>query len=72
MIALDERTGDERPEDLAEVARLAPELGVVLNGDAQTEAAAAVGMRLFDGSVTKLPGGYDTGELSPHSLVKEL
>jgi hypothetical protein len=72
MIALDERRGDERPEDLAEVGRLALELGVVLNEDAQPEAAAAVGMWLFDGSVTKLPGGYDVGELSPNSPVKEL
>jgi aarF domain-containing kinase len=72
MIALDERKGDERPEDLAEVGRLALELGVVLNDDAQPEAAAAVGMWLFDGSVSKLPGGYDTGELSPNSPVKEL
>jgi aarF domain-containing kinase len=72
MIALDERTGDERPEDLAEVGRLALELGVELKDDAKDEAAAAVGMWLFDGSVTKLPGGYDTGELSPNSPVKEL
>jgi aarF domain-containing kinase len=72
MIALDERAGDERPEDLKEIGRLALELGVVLNEDAQPEAAAAVGMWLFDGSVTKLPGGYDIGELSPNSPVKEL
>jgi hypothetical protein len=29
-------------------------------------------MWLFDGSVETLPGGYDTGELSPNSPVKEL
>ena len=29
-------------------------------------------MWLFDGSVEKLPGGYDKGELSPNSPVKEL
>ena len=34
--------------------------------------AAAVAMWLFDGSVEKLPGGYDKGELSPNSPVKEL
>jgi predicted unusual protein kinase regulating ubiquinone biosynthesis (AarF/ABC1/UbiB family) len=57
MIALDERVGDDRPEDL---------------DDAKDEAAAAVGMWLFDGSTQKLPGGYDLGELSPNSPVKEL
>lgn len=72
MIALDERKGDESPEDLKTVGRLALELGVELNDDAKDEAAAAVGMWLFDGSVTKLPGGYDMGELSPNSPVKEL
>lgn len=29
-------------------------------------------MWLFDGSVETLPGGYDKGELSPNSPVKEL
>lgn len=29
-------------------------------------------MWLFDGSVDVLPGGYDKGELSPNSPVKEL
>ena len=29
-------------------------------------------MWLFDGSVKELPGGYDYGELSPNSPVKEL
>lgn len=29
-------------------------------------------MWLFDGSVDNLPGGYDKGELSPNSPVKEL
>lgn len=55
------------------MGRLALELGAELKEDAKDEAAAAaVGMCLFDGSVTKLPGGYDTGELSPNSPVKEL
>lgn len=72
MIALDERVGDDRPEDLDRIGNLALELGVVLNDDAKDEAAAAVGMWLFDGSTEKLPGGYDLGELSPNSPVKEL
>ena len=72
MVALDERVGDDRPEDLDKIGNLALELGVELNDDAQDEAAAAVGMWLFDGSVEKLPGGYDIGELSPNSPVKEL
>lgn len=72
MIALDERKGDESPEDLAMIGKLALELGVQLKDSAQDEAAAAVGMWLFDGTVQKLPGGYDLGELSPNSPVKEL
>lgn len=72
MIALDEREGDERPDDLAKIGKYALELGVELNEDASPMAAAAVGMWLFDGSVEKLPGGYDTGELSPNSPVREL
>mmetsp|Transcript_33512 Transcript_33512/g.69751 ORF Transcript_33512/g.69751 Transcript_33512/m.69751 type:complete len:614 (-) Transcript_33512:329-2170(-) len=72
MVALDERKGDETPEDLATIGKLALELGVELNEDAQEEAAAAVGMWLFDGTVEKLPGGYDKGELSPNSPVREL
>lgn len=72
MIALDERVGDDRPEDLERIGNLALELGVELNDDAKDEAAAAVGMWLFDGSTQKLPGGYDLGELSPNSPVKEL
>lgn len=72
MIALDERVGDDRPEDLERIGNLALELGVELNEDAKDEAAAAVGMWLFDGSTEKLPGGYDLGELSQNSPVKEL
>ena len=72
MIALDERVGDERPEDLEKIGNLALELGVTLNDDAQDEAAAAVAMWLFDGATEVLPGGYDMGELSPNSPVKEL
>ena len=72
MIALDERKSDSDPEDLAKIGKLAIELGVELHEDAQDEAAAAVGMWLFDGTVQNLPGGYDRGELSPNSPVKEL
>ncbi|CAB9500401.1 protein kinase UbiB [Seminavis robusta] len=72
MIALDEREGDDRPEDLERIGSLALELGVELNDDAQPEAAAAVGMWLFDGTIEQLPGGYDSGELSPNSPVREL
>jgi len=72
MIALDSRESDDNPADLKKIGDLALELGVELNEDAQEEAAAAVGMWLFDGSVENLPGGYDKGELSPNSPVKEL
>ena len=72
MIALDERVGDDRPEDLERIGKLALELGVTLNDDAQDEAPAAVAMWLFDGATKDLPGGYDKGELSPNSPVKEL
>ena len=72
MIALDERTSDSNPDDLTTIGNLALELGVELNDDAKEEAAAAVAMWLFDGSVEILPGGYDKGELSPNSPVKEL
>merc|ERR1712232_76485 len=68
----DERVGNDRPEDLEKIGNLALELGVELNEDAQPEAAAAVGMWLFDGTIEQLPGGYDSGELSPNSPVREL
>lgn len=71
MIALDERRDDE-PTDLALVGKLAMELGVELQENAPPEAAPAVGIWLFDGSVEKLPGGYDKGELSPNSPVRAL
>jgi aarF domain-containing kinase len=47
-------------------------LGGELNIDAKPEAAAAVGMWLFDGTIEKLPGGYDKGELSPNLPIREL
>jgi len=71
MIALDERKAGEKP-DVELVGKLALDLGVGLKPTAKPEAAAAVGIWLFDGSVTELPGGYDLGELSPNSPVKEL
>ena len=70
MVALSESTGS--PTDQKKIGDLALELGVEINPDAKDEAAAAIAMWLFDGSVTELPGGYDMGELSPNSPVKEL
>lgn len=72
MVALDDRKSDTNPSDLDTIGNLALELGVELNEDAKREAAAAVAMWLFDGSVEQLPGGYEKGELSPDSPVKEL
>ena len=71
MIALDERK-DDNPMDMDLVGKLSLELGVKLKPNAKPEAAPAVGVWLFDGAAEKLPGGYDTGELSPNSPVKEL
>lgn len=72
MVALDDRVSDTNPEDLERIGNLALELGVELREDAKPEGPAAVAMWLFDGSVKDLPGGYDYGELSPNSPVKEL
>lgn len=72
MVALTDRISDDNPDDLATIGDLALELGVEINEDAKDEAAAAVAMWLFDASVETLPGGYDKGELSPNSPVKEL
>lgn len=71
MIALDERKPGVA-EDMDLVGKLSLELGVELNANAKDEAAAAIGIWLFDGSVEELPGGYDMGELSPNSPVREL
>jgi aarF domain-containing kinase len=60
MIALHEREGDDRQEDLDRIGSLALELGVELNDDAQPEAAAAIGMWLFDGTIKQLPGMLQT------------
>jgi predicted unusual protein kinase regulating ubiquinone biosynthesis (AarF/ABC1/UbiB family) len=78
MIALADRKrdGDDEdgltPEDMELAGKMAIELGVEIKPTAQKEAAAAVALWLFDGTVKKLPGGYDMGELSPNSPVKEL
>ena len=72
MIALDERESDDNPADLKKIGDLALELGVEVREGAKKEGPAAVAMWLFDGSVKKLPGGYDMGDLSPNSPVKEL
>jgi len=72
MVALDDRESDTNPADLDIIGNLALELGVELNDDAQQEAPAAIAFWLFDGSVETLPGGYEKGELSPNSPVKEL
>jgi aarF domain-containing kinase len=72
MIAIDEKDAKSSHPNLELVGKLALDLGVSLKPTAKPEAAAAVGIWLFDGSVTELPGGYDLGELSPNSPVKEL
>jgi predicted unusual protein kinase regulating ubiquinone biosynthesis (AarF/ABC1/UbiB family) len=71
MIALAERQPGV-PDDMELVGKLSLELGVELNENAKPEAAAAIGIWLFDGTVTELPGGYDMGELSLNSPVREL
>jgi len=72
MVALNDRVSDTNPDDLAIIGDLAVELGVEIKKDAKPEAAAAIAMWLFEGTVEELPGGYDMGELSPNSPVKEL
>lgn len=72
MVALDDRQSDDDPDDLRKIGDLALELGVEFNDNAGELAPPAVAFWLFDGSVEKLPGGYEKGELSPNSPVKEL
>jgi len=72
MVALTDRTSDTNPSDLKRIGDLAIELGVEFKPEAQVEAPPAVAMWLFDGTVDTLPGGYEDGELSPNSPVKEL
>jgi aarF domain-containing kinase len=73
MIALSERAAEmPTPDELANISRLAIELGVRLRPGSPAEGPAAVAIWLFDGSVSQLPGGFDTGELSPNSPVRVL
>ena len=72
MVALAERESDDNPDDLATISRLALELGVKLRPGSPKEGPAATAMWLFDGKTEKLPGGFDTGELSPNSPVTVL
>ena len=72
MLSLANREGEGNEQDLKDIGNLALELGVEIQEDAKPEAACATAMWLFDGSVENLPGGYDKGELSPNSPVKEL
>lgn len=72
IVALADRKSDTDPSELERIGRLALELGVKLRPDAKAEGPAATAMWLFDGAVEELPGGYDQGELSPNSPVKEL
>jgi len=72
MVALDDRKSNDDVDDLSKIGDLALELGVEFNEDAGDLAPPAVAFWLFDGSVEELPGGYDLGELSPNSPVKEL
>ena len=71
MIALADRT-DNVLADMERVGNLALELGVEIKDGALPEAPAAIGIWLFDGAAQSLPGGYDMGELSPNSPVKEI
>ena len=71
MVALN-KLDINNTNDLRSIGKLALELGVKLNDDAPDDAAPAVAYWLFDGSVETLPGGYDMGELSPNSPVKQL
>ena len=72
VIALDDRQGDDDEEFSETITVLLSELGVELKDGAKPQAAAAVAMWLFDGSVEELPGGYDISELSDNSPVKEI
>lgn len=72
MIALAERESDTNPGDLQKIGSLALDLGVTFTEDCPEVAPAAIAMWLFDGSVSTLPGGYDSNELSPESPLKDL
>jgi hypothetical protein len=68
----DDNTSSPTQEYLETLKDLVLDLGVELKEDAKPEAGAAIAMWLFDGKVDELPGGYDIGELSPNSPVKEI
>lgn len=72
MIALADRESDTNPADLQKIGSLALDLGVTFSETCPEVAPAAIAMWLFDGSVTTLPGGYDSNELSPDSPLKDL
>lgn len=72
MIALAERESDTNPADLKKIGSLALDLGVTFSPSCPEVAPAAIAMWLFDGSVSTLPGGYDSNELSPDSPLKDL
>lgn len=72
VVALTDRQSDDNSEDLKRIGDAAQKLGIELKPSAPSEGSAAVAMWLFDGKVEKLPGGYDSGELSPNSPVKAM
>merc|ERR1711924_51169 len=68
-----EGEGDSlQASDFEKITQLAYELGVEVTPGAKAEGPAAVAVWLFDGKREKLPGGYDTAELSPNSPVTAL
>ena len=74
MIALGERQDrlHMTKADEEVVGKLSLELGIQMKEGAKQEAAPAVGVWLFDGAAKELPGGYDLGELSPNSPLRDL
>jgi len=77
MIALASRTKTKEhpsgaPAELARIAELGVELGVVTKPDAPPEGPAAVSMWLFDDAREELPGGFEQNELSPNSPATAL
>jgi len=70
VVALADRQSDDNPDDLKKIGDAAKGLGIELKDGAPPEGSAAASMWLFDGKVKKLPGGFDSAELSPNSPVK--
>jgi aarF domain-containing kinase len=58
--------------DIEALWQLMHDLGIVVKDGAPREAGAALGMWMFDGSATTLPGNYDAHELSPKSPVRDI